>query len=76
MQFGGMLAGSMMTEIVFSWKGMGTLIYDAVMGKDFPILQTCLLIIGICVVVFNLIADILYMVIDPRVGDSTYHETA
>ena len=47
MQFGHILGGSMLVEVVFSWKGMGTLIYDAVNTKDFPILQTCFLFIGI-----------------------------
>lgn len=66
MQFGNMLAGSMMTEVVFSWKGMGTLIYDSVNTKDFPMLQTCFLVTAVCVVIFNRIADILCFVIDPR----------
>ena len=66
MQFGNMLAGSMMTEVVFSWKGMGTLIYDSVNTKDFPMLQTCFLITAVCVVVFNRIADLLCFIIDPR----------
>lgn len=69
MQFGSILAGSMMIEIVFSWKGMGTLIYDSVNTKDFPMLQTCFLFMGICIVVFNLIADVLVMAIDHRVKD-------
>ena len=73
MQFGGMLAGSMMTEIVFSWKGMGTLIYNSVNTKDFPMLQTCFLFISICVVAFNLIADLLYMAVDPRVKEGMGH---
>ena len=73
MQFGGMLAGSMMTEIVFSWKGMGTLIYDAVNAKDFPMLQTCFLLISICVVAFNLIADLLCLAVDPRVREGMNH---
>jgi peptide/nickel transport system permease protein len=73
MQFGHILGGSMMVEVVFSWKGMGTLIYDAVTTKDFPILQTCFLFIGICVVVFNLLADVLNLAIDPRTrGEDDY----
>ena len=69
MQFGHILGGSMLVEVVFSWKGMGTLIYDAVNTKDFPILQTCFLFIGICVVAFNLLADVLNMLIDPRLRE-------
>lgn len=69
MQFGHILGGSMMIEVVFSWKGMGTLIYDAVNAKDFPVLQTCFLFIGICVVLFNLLADVINLVIDPRIRE-------
>ncbi len=67
MQFGNVLTGAMMVEIVFSWKGMGTLIYDSVTSKDFPMLQGCFLFIGICVVVSNFVADLLCMIIDPRI---------
>ena len=73
MQFGHILGGSMLVEVVFSWKGMGTLIYDSVNTKDFPMLQTCFLIIGVCVVMFNLLADILNMCIDPRIREEGHH---
>ena len=73
MQFGHILGGSMLVEVVFSWKGMGTLIYDAVNTKDFPILQTCFLFIGICVVAFNLLADVRNMLIDPRLREEDRH---
>lgn len=73
MQFGHILGGSMLVEVVFSWKGMGTLIYDAVNSKDFPILQTCFLFIGICVVVCNLLSDILNLLIDPRTRGEADH---
>lgn len=74
MQFGSVLAGSMMVEIVFSWKGMGTLIYSSVNAKDFPMIQTCFLFMGVCVVVFNLIADVIYMAVDPRVREGFVNE--
>ena len=61
------LTGAMMVEIVFSWKGMGTLIYDSVTTKDFPMLQGCFLFIGVCVVVFNFLADLICTMIDPRI---------
>lgn len=73
MQFGQILGGSMMIEVVFSWKGMGTLIYDAVNAKDYPVLQTCFLFIGICVVLFNLLADGINMFIDPRIREESNH---
>ena len=73
MQFGHILGGSMMIEVVFSWKGMGTLIYEAVNAKDFPVLQTCFLFIAICVVLFNLLADGINMLIDPRIREEGNH---
>jgi peptide/nickel transport system permease protein len=74
MQFGQILAGSMMVEVVFSWKGMGTLLYDSVLTKDFPVLQTCILFIGVCVVACNLLSDALGMAIDPRTKELVHHE--
>ena len=74
MQFGYILGGSMLVEVVFSWKGMGTLINDAVNTKDFPMLQTCFLFIGISVVAFNLLADLLNLLIDPRTREGGRHE--
>ena len=59
----------MLIEVVFSWKGMGTLVYDAVSTRDYPVVQMCFLLIAVCVVVFNFIADILCMWIDPRIRD-------
>lgn len=74
MQFGSILSGSMMVEIVFSWKGMGTLIYDSVTGKDYPMLQACFLFIGICVVLANFLGDLLCMAIDPRIREGRKNE--
>lgn len=73
MQFGHILGGSMLVEVVFSWKGMGTLIYDSVNTKDFPMLQTCFLFIGISVVAFNLLADLINMAIDPQLREGNRH---
>ncbi|MDO5422329.1 MAG: ABC transporter permease [Eubacteriales bacterium] len=68
-QFGHILSGSMLIEVVFSWKGMGTLIYDGVIGRDYPTIQMCFLIIAICVIFFNFLSDILCMLLDPRIRD-------
>ena len=69
LQIGHILSGAMLIEVVFSWKGMGTLISDAVNNRDYPTVQMCFLLIAICVVVFNFIADMLCMYIDPRIRD-------
>ncbi|MDR3153618.1 MAG: ABC transporter permease [Deltaproteobacteria bacterium] len=69
MQFGYILSGSMLVEVVFSWPGMGMLVHESVAGKDFPMLQTCFLFMGACVVACNLLADALVLAIDPRVRE-------
>ena len=65
-QFGMVLSGALLVEVVFSWPGMGTLIYDAIGARDYPLLQSAFLIIAICVLLANFIADVLYPYLDPR----------
>jgi peptide/nickel transport system permease protein len=67
MDFGFILSGALFIEIVFSMNGMGSLIYDALLSRDFPVLQGSFLIITIMVVSANLLADLLYSRLDPRV---------
>ncbi|MBN1153015.1 MAG: ABC transporter permease [Dehalococcoidia bacterium] len=66
LQFGMVFSGALLVEVVFSWPGMGTLIYDAIGARDYPLLQSAFLIIALCVLVANLIADVLYPFLDPR----------
>ena len=73
LQVGHILSGSMLIEVVFSWKGMGTLIYDAVNNRDYPTVQMCFLLIAVCVVFFNFVSDMLCMHIDPRIQDGMRH---
>ena len=65
-QFGAVLSGALLVEVVFSWPGMGTLIYDAIGARDYPLLQSAFLIIAFCVLAANFIADMLYPLLDPR----------
>jgi peptide/nickel transport system permease protein len=67
MDFGFILSGALFVEIVFSMDGMGNLIYDALLSRDYPVLQGSFLIITLMVVSANLLADILYSRLDPRV---------
>jgi peptide/nickel transport system permease protein len=67
LDFGFMVSGTLLVEIVFSWGGMGTLIYDAVLARDYPLLHGCFLIISICVLVANFLADVAYAALDPRI---------
>lgn len=68
LDFGFILTGALFIEIVFSLNGMGTLIYEALLSRDYPVLQGSFLIITLMVVFANLLADLLYSRIDPRVG--------
>ena len=74
MQMGGLLSGSMVVEVVFGWKGMGMLMYNAVQNRDFPTAQLCFLISAFCVVISNLISDMINIWIDPRLKEDTANE--
>jgi len=65
--FGGIASGAVITETVFAWPGIGYLFYDALNDRDYPILMAMLLLAAAFVILFNLIADILYGVVDPRI---------
>ncbi|RLG86235.1 MAG: ABC transporter permease [Thermoprotei archaeon] len=67
LDFGFMVSGTLLVEVVFSWPGMGALIYDAITAKDYPVLQGCFLLVTLCVLVANFLADICYTILDPRV---------
>ncbi len=56
-----------MTETIFSWPGMGRLVYDAIMARDYPLVQGCILLSAVVFVFVNLFVDILYAFIDPRI---------
>ena len=68
-----MITGATVVEIVFSWPGVGLLAYEAANARDFPIVQALALFVAACVVVMNLMIDIAYAYIDPRVrlGEGT-----
>ena len=74
MDFGFMLGGALLVEIVFSWQGMGTLIYDAVLSRDYPLLSACFLVLALCMILANAVADFIYSVVDPRIKDSVRNE--
>lgn len=72
LNFGFMVSGALIIETAFSLNGMGTLIYDAVSSRDYPVLQGAFLVLTISVLVANFLADILYGIADPRIGDTKY----
>jgi ABC-type dipeptide/oligopeptide/nickel transport system permease component len=67
LQFGTLLAGTIVTETIFSWPGIGRLTVQAISSRDYPLLQGCILVIAVSYVAVNLLTDVFYAVIDPRV---------
>lgn len=67
LQFGGLLAGSVLTESVFAINGMGKLIIDRIMARDFPVVQAAILVTSVVFVVVNLIVDISYRLLNKRI---------
>ncbi len=65
--FGFIVAGSALVETVFGWPGIGRLMYDSIFTRDYPVLLGILLLVSVTVIVVNLITDVLYSVLDPRV---------
>ena len=65
--FGYTVGGAIQVETVFSWPGLGRLMYEAVQKRDYPVLQGAFLLLAVSVIVANLLAEILYSVLDPRV---------
>jgi len=69
LSLGYIVAGAILIETVFSWPGIGRAVYDAVLQRDYPMLQGAFLVLTISVVFFNLIADLLYFRLDPRITE-------
>jgi ABC-type dipeptide/oligopeptide/nickel transport system permease component len=67
LQFGTLLAGTIVTESIFSWPGIGRLAVQAISARDYPLLQGCILMIAVSYVVVNLLTDLVYAFVDPRV---------
>ncbi|MAS82479.1 MAG: glutathione ABC transporter permease GsiC [Legionellales bacterium] len=71
MQFGSLLAGAVITETIFSWPGIGQLMIDSIQKRDYPVVQACVLLISFTYVFVNLITDVTYTVLDPRLKIDT-----
>jgi peptide/nickel transport system permease protein len=67
LQAGMLLTGTMITEIIFSWPGLGRLTYQAISARDYPLAQGCFLTIALTYILVNLATDLLYSVVDPRI---------
>jgi peptide/nickel transport system permease protein len=67
LQIGTLLGGAVITESIFAWPGMGKLVVDAIFFRDFPVVQTVLILSATLFVAINLLVDVLYTVLDPRI---------
>ncbi|MDN7133530.1 ABC transporter permease [Halomonas sp. MC140] len=67
LQFGGLLGGIVVVERVFNWPGLGTLAFEAVSSRDYPVLQGVITVLSLMIISINLIVDIAYGLVDPRV---------
>jgi peptide/nickel transport system permease protein len=67
LQTGSLMGGAVLTETIFSWPGIGKWIYDGILGRDYPIVQGGTLLIAVIFVFFNLLVDLSYAYLDPRI---------
>jgi peptide/nickel transport system permease protein len=70
LQMGSLLAGTVITETIFSWDGIGRLLVESIEKRDYPVTQACVLVVALSYVLVNLFTDILYRLADPRVRAS------
>jgi peptide/nickel transport system permease protein len=67
LQFGGLIGGIVVVERVFNWPGLGTLAFEAISGRDYPVLQAAVTILALLIVLANLLVDMAYGLVDPRI---------
>jgi peptide/nickel transport system permease protein len=67
LQFGGLIGGIVVIEKVFNWPGMGTLAFDAIASRDYPVLQGTVTVLALVIIIVNLLVDIAYGIVDPRI---------
>ena len=69
LQFGALLGGSIVTETVFSWPGIGQVLVTAILNRDYAVVQAAVFLIAVLFIVINLIVDLLYVVINPKINE-------
>jgi ABC-type dipeptide/oligopeptide/nickel transport system permease component len=67
MSLGMMFAGSVLTETVFSWPGLGRLTYDSIFNRDYPVLMGIFIFVSVAIIIANLLTDLVYSLLDPRI---------
>jgi peptide/nickel transport system permease protein len=68
LQLGYLLGGAVVTETVFAWPGLGRLLVQSILARDFPVVQASILMLATTFVVINLITDLIYGLLDPRIS--------
>jgi peptide/nickel transport system permease protein len=69
LSLGYIVAGAILIESVFSWPGIGRAVFEAVLQRDYPMLQGAFLVLTLSVIFFNLVADLVYFRLDPRISE-------
>ena len=67
LQFGALLGGAILTETIFSWPGIGSWVYEGILNRDYPVVQGGVLLVAITFVLINLVVDLSYALLDPRI---------
>ena len=75
LQAGALLTGAILTETVFSWPGLGTLIVDALNQRDYPVVQGCVLFIALVYMLMTFLSDLVYGLVDPRIRVGGRHDS-
>jgi ABC-type dipeptide/oligopeptide/nickel transport system permease component len=68
MQFGFLLGGTVIIETVFAWPGVGRLVIQAIFNRDYPLVQSIVLVLALIFVAVNFLVDMLYMYLDPQIS--------
>ena len=69
LQLGYLLGGALLTEVVFAWPGLGSLLYDSITARDLPVLQAATLLIALAFVLANIAVDAINAMLDPRLRE-------
>jgi ABC-type dipeptide/oligopeptide/nickel transport system permease component len=67
LQLGALLTGTVITETIFDWPGLGTLLFNSIQRRDYPVVQGCVLFVACIYVLVNLLTDLAYGLVNPRV---------
>ncbi len=68
LQFGALLGGTVLTETVFAWPGMGSLLVASILGRDYPMIQGIILVFALLFILTNILVDLTYVYFDPKVS--------